>query len=324
MMYSFPNLICCYLMTFTFIIFILVSIRKNKDNSWLDKSSTNALKGIAIITVMLHHFSGYTSGNSIFKIIFGNIGFLGVSIFLFISGYGLLVSYNKNKEKYLKSFIKNRLLKIVFIFAIAKLIELVLMQKINNILDWYTCIIMYYYLVFYFVYKYVKNDNAKKNITILSFIPYIAICLLLNNDPYWYNTAICFPLGLVIADNKDKVYKIIKNNYVKLFIPLFLIISIMVGLQITGFISEARWLQFIVPVFFMGLTITILVKLKLQSKILEFFSKISYQLYLLHQVLFKFLYDIGIHSDIAFLLAILINIVIAIIIEKILNLIYRR
>ena len=179
-------------------------------------------------------------------------------------------------------------------------------------------------MIFYFVYRFVKNEKAKKSVTLLSFIPYIFICLLLNKDPYWYNTAICFPLGLIIADNKDKVYEIIKNNYIKLFIPLFLIISIMVGLQVTGFISEARWLQFIVPVFFMGLTITILVKLKFQSKILEFFSKISYQLYLLHQVLFKFLYDIGIHSDIAFLLAILINIVIAIIIEKMLELIYRR
>ena len=263
--------------------------------------------------------------SSVFKIIFGNIGFLGVSIFLFVSGFGLLNRYKKNNN-YLKNFLKNRIFKIVIIFIISRIIILLISKSVvvatQN--DWYTCIILYYYFLFYIVYKYIENDKAKNFIMCLSFIPYILVCLYLKKSPYWYNTSICFPLGLVIAEYKETIYKIINNNFSKFLIPLGLIILIMVGFQVTGFISNVRWLQFIIPIIFILLIITLLTRIKLNSQIFIFFSKISYPLYLLHIFLFKYIYNLGVHSDFVFVITIVVNVFLAVIINKLVNIIYGR
>lgn len=325
MKYDFENLFFCYTMLTFFVFLILISLKKNYNNNWLDINSTNTLKGIAIITVIFHHFATNMKYNSIFKIIFGNIGFLGVAIFLFVSGYGLLSSY-KNNHNYLEKFLKNRFFKIIIIFIISRIIILLISRNIviATQSDWYTYIILYYYFLFYMVYKYIKNNNLKKYIMWLSFIPYILICLYLKKSPYWYNTSICFPFGLLIAEYKEIVYKVINNNFIKFLIPLGLFILVMVVFQVTGFISNLQWLQFITPIIFILLIITLLTKFKLDSKILKFFSNISFPLYLLHIFLFKYIYNLGIHSDFVFVITIVVNILFAIIINKLLNIIYGR
>lgn len=83
---------------------------------YLSKNTTNCLKVLSAVMVMLHHYSQYVCANDIsdalfFRILSSQGGFLGVAVFFFLSGYGLMESESKNHLNAM-SFFKRRLLKI--------------------------------------------------------------------------------------------------------------------------------------------------------------------------------------------------------------------
>lgn len=72
------------------------------------------LMGYAILMVIIYHYGCWVYN------LFGefNIGFVGVDIFMFVSGWGLVYSYNKSKnikEFYIKR--SKRILPIFFIMS---------------------------------------------------------------------------------------------------------------------------------------------------------------------------------------------------------------
>ena len=80
-----------------------------KDLLSLEKSNT--IKAIMCILILFHHLYQYTlfTDNPIFGGILQNLGFWSVSIFFFLSGYGLAYSH-KNKKDYIDKFLKAKLL----------------------------------------------------------------------------------------------------------------------------------------------------------------------------------------------------------------------
>lgn len=84
----------------------------------LSKSTTNALKGISAIEIMIGHL-GIATG---WMLLYPNrkAGILFVGLFFFISGYGLMFSYLRNKN-YLKNFL---IKKVVIIIVPAYLVYL--------------------------------------------------------------------------------------------------------------------------------------------------------------------------------------------------------
>lgn len=82
----------------------------------LTKNTTNALKCIAAIMVMLHHYSQRVCaiGDSdllVYKLLSNYAGYIGVALFFFLSGYGLMES-EQNSHLNLYSFFKRRFLKV--------------------------------------------------------------------------------------------------------------------------------------------------------------------------------------------------------------------
>jgi len=82
----------------------------------LTKNTSNFLKVTAALMVMLHHYSQYVCANGlsdsiIYKALSSQGGYLGVAIFFFLSGYGLMESESKSHLN-LTEFIKRRILKV--------------------------------------------------------------------------------------------------------------------------------------------------------------------------------------------------------------------
>ena len=71
-------------------------------NDYLGVESTTGLKGFLALGIVFHHLSQWvTTGME-----FSNFGYMGtyiVSVFFFLSGYGLYVQ-NERKENYLDNF----------------------------------------------------------------------------------------------------------------------------------------------------------------------------------------------------------------------------
>lgn len=71
---------------------ISFAITKKQNINFLDKDSTDTMKGVAIICVVLCHYMG-TFGQGI--TVFTPLGGIGVAIFLILSAYGLNESWNQ-------------------------------------------------------------------------------------------------------------------------------------------------------------------------------------------------------------------------------------
>ena len=64
---------------------------KREEYAFLDKKSTSAMKGVAILCVVVCHYMG-TYGNGV--TLFTPLGGIGVSVFLILSAYGLTKSWH--------------------------------------------------------------------------------------------------------------------------------------------------------------------------------------------------------------------------------------
>lgn len=87
----------------------------SQNDIYLDRNVTDALKFIACLMVAMSHYSGYVlandlSSNIIYKVIAATGGYLGVAIYFFLSGFGLMKSEMKHHLSP-QEFIKRRLVK---------------------------------------------------------------------------------------------------------------------------------------------------------------------------------------------------------------------
>ncbi len=68
-------------------------------SDYFSREKTECLKGWLAIGVLAHHLFQRTDlipANSLLGFLFGSLGIYCVSMFFFISGYGLMASYSKN------------------------------------------------------------------------------------------------------------------------------------------------------------------------------------------------------------------------------------
>ena len=167
----------------------------------LGKDFSNVLKGVGCILVMIGHFGKHMHGVHESGLWLGNLVYMtapniGLVWFMFISGYGLTVSYNKNREQNIVDQAKNRLEKIfkplllvtitsIFVYIafpidnqlIERYTPLPIVDWVNNyqasnipdILlylfgwgDWYIVCIVAFYIIFYFV-SFVNNRLTSQN-----------------------------------------------------------------------------------------------------------------------------------------------------------------
>ena len=85
---------------------------RQTDRKYLSLETTNCLKGIFAIIVVIHHLYQRTDiiNNSVLGVLFQSLGCLSVSIFFFLSGYGIAASIQRKGNSYLASFASKRIL----------------------------------------------------------------------------------------------------------------------------------------------------------------------------------------------------------------------
>lgn len=70
--------------------------KKNKEENILENNTTNILKGFFVIYVAIHHYIQKLQQPGILNPL-NHVGFICVSFFFLMSGYGLTISYKKIK-----------------------------------------------------------------------------------------------------------------------------------------------------------------------------------------------------------------------------------
>lgn len=192
-----------------FVLFILIiwgakfaGFGKKFNDDFLDKNSTKALSGLAVILVILHHISQKAPFQDMTKelFVFNDMGYMIVTIFLFCSGYGLTINA-KNNPNYIKTFAKRRLPIILvpffvnnIVFAIRGIINglptirIVLglfgLVQINDN-GWYPIVLFILYLIFMLCTKHIGKPIVRIVVYFVCVILMISIFCVNGHFAWW-------------------------------------------------------------------------------------------------------------------------------------------
>jgi len=202
------------------------------NDAFLSKEVTGCVKGISIVVVILHHLAGKISGPGHF-FAFTRYGYLAVSIFFFLSGYSLMSSVIANPA-YIDNFFRRRFTRVYFPVIAVNAITLVLYRFIYGynwsaagilknitgveLIDpvlWFVNAILILYVVFYIAFRFFSRRAGIILVTAYSLF-YFIICICLGYGAWWYNTAFCFPMGVIAAYKYKELTGFMQKNYMAL------------------------------------------------------------------------------------------------------------
>lgn len=318
-------------------LILLIGAKPAAKGEWCEDSLSlrvsKGLLGFSAVGIMLHHmsqtiyFAGEDPGVLMFMV---NIGVCFVGIFFFFSGYGLYSSL-RDKPDYLKGFLRNRLPAVLvpfylcnFIFILGSYFAGYQFQKgellpyltgavLMNGQMWYIVEILILYLLFYLVFRLIKNRNAACIVYGALLMILIAFSLWLGHDTktptqglwfhgeWWYNTTFMIWVGIMFARWERQILGVIRRFYWPIFAVFLLLTAFLYNgtlhmLQNKGYWYEwdgypgyrEKWQTLGVQFFFVfALVITVVIitqKIKFSNKILDFLGEISLELYLIHNL----------------------------------------
>ena len=286
-----------------YVLIVIFGLRFRKGGYYLDKDSTCNVKGIFTIMILLSHFVGYANidSGSVYAKFLAYFGQLMVTMFLFYSGYGIMESL-KNKKDYMKSFFKKRFLKVFIHFDLAVIIYLViaLILKENHSIktyflsflawddignsNWYIFVMLALYLLTLVSYKIFSNKKKCFLFGVTFFSGILIILLYFVKDVWWYNIILCYPCGMWYSYFKDQIEKIILMKYKYISLVLVLIMFLVLHHYFGNII-----LYEMLACIFCLLVVNFTYVFSVGNRILAFFGKYAFQIYILQRAVYKIL-----------------------------------
>lgn len=275
----------------------------------IDKNISDIIKMMSAIMIAMHHFSQYICANHIsdnifYKLLSSQGGYLGVALFFFLSGYGLMESEAK-KHLYFTEFVKRRFLKIYFPVLLVTVIWLpycylgngsILMIKDwgNHALTfnvflfdllfgfkdgvlWFVKVLAILYVAF-FGFTLIRQKSEQLSVYFL----YLLTILIFIGVSLWLQiyTAISIPmfsLGVLASMNKDRVLVQVNETLISLTIVAILQTALLIFID-----SLAMAMHSLVNYVCIALMIYVLSIYKLSAAKIPLIGYISFDLYLVH------------------------------------------
>ena len=200
-------------------------------------------------------------------------------------------------------FPKNRILKTLLHFDIAVLLflilKLILNQKIslkNTLLsfigweslgnsNWYIFVILALYLLTYLSFSIIKNNTLKATFSVTVLSVALIVFLYFTKSSYWYDTLLCYVLGMWISLFKDKILKLVTKNNIVWFLSAGTLFILFAVLYLIPYNSGLFFFNtfLLAPVFCLLITI-ILIKLRISNKPLALSGQYLFEIYILQRI----------------------------------------
>ena len=318
---------------FVLILFsVFVYLIPGNDKDYLAVQSTSGMKGIMAIMIIFHHISQHVTTG----ITFSNFNYMGwyiVSVFFFLSGYGLYTQFTI-KDNYLYNFFKKRVFKLLYRYLLLIIIYLIyrvikgeninfqffinLFRKNDTIIyyGWFINAILILYITFYISFKFTKYRENAILINISLSIFYIWASIYFQHGAWEYVSIMSFNLGMIWSEYKQKIDRCFSNNYFlslmffSILIYVFQNYDILLKLwKITdryfyyGVMGNLCNIVFIIYFFL------VIKNISFDNKYLKLLGKISFELYMIHGLIMDFLLKYFVSSklnDVLFTLGVLI------------------
>ncbi len=285
---------------------------------YIAREQTDSIKGIFAIIILFSHMRGYLpppgDNDRLYYMTLDLIGQLMVVMFLLYSGYGVMESLKRNRQKYYDTFITHRLLKVWFMFVIAVGLYLILAivfghkyrtdeyiwcwigwESIGNS-NWFVFDILVLYLITYIGLSIANRLklNLKKCAVIVLALTFVFDLFLKSSgkEAYWYDTIVSYPIGMLFSLYKPQIEKATRGyrwiGCFLLFLVLFLashFISMSEILKVNGATKMVNLLIFISTSSFFALTLVLLtMKLKIDNKALRWLGVNAFAIYILQRL----------------------------------------
>ena len=234
------------------LLVVIFSMKYCRGGFWPDyiaKPQCNVVKGIFILLVFLSHFASNIAVDDRmttdwpYFVFQSKMGQLVVALFLFYSGYGVMKSIMTKGRVYIDGMPRKRLLTTMFNFDIAVLIFVLLAVIVRAEIspsrvflsllgwesagnsNWYIFVIVSCYFMTWCVARLIDGTKLKF-LLLLSLLVLVFACGLSFARPiWWYDTTMCYILGVWYSRYEEKVESCMQSHYCK--ICLLLISSVL-------------------------------------------------------------------------------------------------
>lgn len=242
------------------------------------------LKCILSLFIVAHHLQLYRGIMPMFH----SWGAPIVSMFLFISGYGLITQYELKGESYLSSFISQRIGKALLLpFLLAVSINLIAFGNASLPNSWFVFAILYGYFSFYVLAKYVKRAVVL-NLFLLCLL-YVFVIKGLGFDRCWYISIMAFPFGLYYKMKEEKI-KVLWSSPIRYYLTVPL--SLCALALCVKSANEYLFLLCYILIPFIGANLWTRINIeKCGNVIVSFLAGISYEIYLVHGLVMNLIHD---------------------------------
>lgn len=265
------------------------------------------MKGMAAILIVFSHAHYYSTNLGLMKL-FKPFGYIGVSLFFFCSGYGVMHQYISNKN-YLNGFLTKRLRCVYIPYLIATFMYALFIQNINieygkliknvflmdRILPfaWYVPVVLGWYLLFFAVLKIIGNSKKACVIFLCANILWYIIGYLLGLSSFYYNSTICLTLGCFVAVEKKVcqiLSKLISLIVVATAFMLSVILLVLLGGKNNLIYSMCIFASSILFVLFL---LSIGTRMTFEGAIPKTLGNYSYEIYLTQGIAYSLTYQIS-------------------------------
>ena len=314
-------------------MFRIMKVNKQKtvdSSDYLNKDNTDCLKGMFSLAVILCHIRGQLDcfNDTIMGQLLTVMGYLSVAVFFFLSGYGLNYSYKKKGIEYINQFPIRRIAPFYFMCIFSVIIYAVYYVLIKGVLvsvksfvmfllfggtiiinGWYLQTILLFYILFWCVFKNVKNQKWRIVFITLGAAMYCATCIVLKYDLYWYDAVFAYPLGMIWCDYKSDIDTYLKNNkcYFITICLIFIIFSItlLLGnlLMFNYMMVICKWIS---AIAFVLLIIMLIKKVRIDYKITRWLGKYFFEIYMIHGMfLYIFKENVKLENELIYSMAVI-------------------
>ena len=222
-----------------------------------------------------------------------------------------MYQYQKKGKEYLNGFLFKRVMPlylvcIIFIaFYACTNIAFGETVKIENVVQsflfggtiiskgWYLQSIILWYVLFFLSFNFVKNDNIKLALLLLSFVLYVVLCLCLELGSTWYEGCFSLLLGVAFAKWKEKIDRALSTRYILYLILLLSLFAVTFVFGNSSLLGTAMRIisKCISASLFPMIVVLLLQYVKINNIITAFLGKLYLEIYILHGFFLQICYS---------------------------------
>lgn len=287
-----------------------------------NKGKMASLKAFMALIIVADHMANFYGVTALRWFI--EFGAPIVSVFFFISGYGLQVSYTRKGDSYLDSFFSRRFLRVLVPYILATILYCLLLWSPDQVrwksftslftegktilpFSWYVMEILVLYLFFYISSRYFHDAwSLIILLTLVLALMYATFRLQYGNA--WWISSLAFPTGILFARWEKRIYALLEDRPARYGLSLILLLSVFFPAYYGGKVLSKYYLWtlcYVVIPLIVALVIARLPVEKLNGKSVSFLAMVSYEIYLCQGIAMGLLREkVFLHHDLLFVLSV--------------------